>query len=504
MQLMLINDKKIQRASLLLLGLFWSVAGFAQTGKQDSLHSLQDKRVMNQEQYTANPATLVQSRLPQYGFAGMHAGFSSGDYRRPMQAENIQSFMGETGGHRILKGWTYNGYFSYGKRYDRSVAWSGAMDPYEGNPFIWADSSTGDWERDEVRANIAIVAPQIRKFRFGLAIDYTISSGARDNDPRPFFRYRDVAVRPGLLYQISRNSEIGITGFTGFAKEEAEIGFFTRNSNVLLYRLRGYGTFSKAPFVSGERRRQEIRWQGSTHYSKRRKDLQFLLNAYVAHREDEVIEGVATTQTMGYFKGINFGGIASLYQGNAERGKSVAVNAFMHNGYADDMIFRAESASFSRQGVGIRASYWRSSANKSGLWQFTLHPTFSYYNNTDQGTRTLIDVSSAAIAAEIRYRKKLGGNLHFFATPAINYSLPVDDFYSSARPNLITEELVYPDYLFFATRTIGLNIQVGWELKPANSSVLHTVHLSTQNIWVAENKPINNRNQFGIIYAIIF
>lgn len=134
MQLMLINDKKIQRASLLLLGLFWSVAGFAQTGKQDSLHSLQDKRVMNQEQYTANPATLVQSHLPQYGFAGMHAGFSSGDYRRPMQAENIQSFMGETGGHRILKGWTYNGYFSYGKRYDRSVAWSRAMDPYEGNP----------------------------------------------------------------------------------------------------------------------------------------------------------------------------------------------------------------------------------------------------------------------------------------------------------------------------------------------------------------------------------
>jgi|GEM_PF-1254358 len=498
------KNKFLLKTTSLLFCVGSHLAVDAQNSRQDTLHSVQDERVLNRSRYTANPVSLVQSGLPRHGFAGINAGYTTGDYRRPMQAKNITSITGETGGYRTLNDWTYQGYFSYGKRYDKVVAWSGVMDPYEGNPFIWADSSSGNWERDEVKANIALITPQIQKFRFGLALDYTISTGARDNDPRPFFRYRDIALRPGMTYQINATSEVGLTGSAGFAKEEAEVGFYTRNANVLLYRLRGFGTFSKSPFVNGERRREEIRWQGSAHYAKRWKDYQFLISGYAAQRDDEVIEGVATPQTIGYFTGINFGGSALLYKGYEQRGKSLSLNAFMHDGYADDVIFRAESASFSKQGAGVKASYWKTSIDKSSLWQFTLHPSFSYYNYTDQGTRTAFDVSIATVAAEARYRKQLRSNLHFFIAPTISYSLPVDDFYTSSRPNVVTDALVFPDYLYFAFRSTGLDLDTGFEVKPARSTLLHSLRFSTQNTWVAESSLFNNRNHIRLIYAIIF
>lgn len=475
-----------------------------QTSRQDSLHSFQDERVLNQFRHTANPVSLVQSALPQYGFAGINADYTSGDFRRPMQAASIRALKGETGGHRTLNGWTYKGYFSYQKRFDKAVAWSAVMDPYEGNPFLWADSSTGDWERDEVQANIALVTPQFKKFRFGFAVDYTISTGARDNDPRPFFRYRDVALRPGITYQINANSEAGITGTAGFAKEEAEIGFYTRNGNVLLYRLRGFGTFSKSPFVNGERRRQELRWQGAIHFARRWKDYQFLLSVYAAQRDDEVIEGVATPQTTGYFTGINFGGSALLYKGDVRQGKSVSLNAFMQDGYADDVIFRAESASFSKQVAAVRASYWKGSADRSSLWQFTLHPSFTYHSFTDQGTRTAFDVSIVSLLAQVRYRRQLSDRLHGFLSPTIGYSLPVDDYYTSGRPNVITNALTYPDYLFFSTAATRIDLDAGIEFQQGRSDMLHSLHLKAQNLLISGEDAFNRRNHLRLIYTIIF
>jgi hypothetical protein len=496
--------KQTRSATGMMLGLLATTIGFAQATRQDSLQRVQDERVLNRYGHTANPVALVQSSLPQHGFAGLSAGYTTGNYRRPMQAASLTAVSGETGGHRTLKGWTYHGYFRYGKRYDKDLAWSGVMDPYEGNPFIWADSSTGNWERDEVTAKIALITPQIKKFRFALAVDYTIGTGARGNDPRPFFRYRDMALRPGITYQLNKNSEIGLTGSAGFAKEEAEVGFYTRSASVLLYRLRGFGTFSKSPFVSGERRREEMRWQGSAYYARRWKDYQLLVSGYASQRDDEVIEGVATPQTTGYFTGIHFGGSAVLYKGDAHNGKSLSVNAFMHDGYADDVIFRAESASFSKQGAGAKASWWKAPAGKQALWQFTLHPSFCYYNYTDQGTRTGFDVSIASIAAVARYRRQLSGRLHLHLAPSIRYSLPVDDFYTSSRPNVITEALVLPDYLYFAARIVRLSADAGFELQPKGSALLHALRFSVQNIVVAEEGPFNNRNHFEIIYAIIF
>lgn len=50
-----------------------ALSSYAHSPKQDSLHSLQDERVLKVFQHTTNPATLVQAICPQYGFASFIA-----------------------------------------------------------------------------------------------------------------------------------------------------------------------------------------------------------------------------------------------------------------------------------------------------------------------------------------------------------------------------------------------------------------------------------------------
>jgi len=463
----------------------------------DSLTVWQDNRVLNLYRYTGNPATIGQSSIPQYGYATLHAGIETGNFKRPMQAQQTTVLKGATGGQRLVNGWLYSGDFSYGKQYDREVAWSAVYDPYEGNPFIWADSSIGNWERDEVKATVSVVAPQLNRWLVGMRIGYEVSTGARKNDPRPFFRHRDMVVQPGLTYQLNTRSEIGLSGSAGFAKEENEMGFYTQSNTFLLYRLRGFGTFNKSPFVNGERRRDELRWLATAHYRTKWKNRQVLVSGYISQREDEVVEGVSAPQLTGYFTSIQVGGAAVVRSGDESNGSLFSLNAFLHDGYADDVVFRAESASFSKQGIGLHSSYWKAAGTKGTIWQFDLDPKLAYYSYADYGTRTAFEVSQLSVAAQVRYRKQLSSTAQLLLSPRFAYYIPVLDSYTSSRPTVITEQLVFPDYLFFATRFTELQMKAGFSLSPKNSSLAHALQFQA-------GKQFAGRNNIQLLYSILF
>ncbi|MEJ7827476.1 MAG: hypothetical protein WKF91_04755 [Segetibacter sp.] len=74
-----------------------------------------------------------------------------------------------------------------------------------------------------------------------------------------------------------------------------------------------------------------------------------LLTGYASQRNDEVIEGVAAPVTTRYFTCIQYSGEAVLYKGTRDKGTSISMKGSSVDGYADDVIFRAESASNSKQ-----------------------------------------------------------------------------------------------------------------------------------------------------------
>jgi len=482
---------------LLLAGCTVFQPGRAQTAAQDSIHRVQDGREIDRSQWTGNPAAAVA--WPQHGYAGVSADYTSGDFRRPMQAAQRRSLGLHTGGLRRLGGWTVAGLFRYGRRYDSDVAWSGVYDPYEGNPFLWADSNRGDWERDEVQARITLQAPSLGRITTGLSIAYGIGAGARRNEPKPFFRYRDIALRPGLVYSLSRNKEIGLAGEVGLGKEENELGFFSRD-NVVLYRLRGFGTYTKTPFVTGERRREEIRWKASAYYSYDWDRSGLLFTGFAEQREDEVIEGLASPQPTGYFTGISWGGEILLRSGGAGKGGSASLKGRVQDGYADDVIFRAESASWSRQEVSSQLRYWKEGRKRS--WLMIVSPAFTYFNQTDLGTQTLWDVSQLSLTAEWRYRRQLSAAWHFFLAPAAGYAWPVDTYFTSRSQNIVLRELTVPDYRFFATAYGTADLRAGLEIQSSPLASVHFISLESHNRLASNH--FNRRNELALHYTIFF
>ncbi len=475
----------------------------AQKTALDSLQVLQDSRALDLYTLTNN-AAYTGVLTPSVGYAQANAISTFGRFKQPMQASQITQLSMASGGYKKINNWGYNGYFTYKKIFENKVAWSGVYTAYDDNPLIWADSSSGNWEKDEVKALVGITAPTIaKKINIGLQISYNIASGARLSEPKPFFRYRNIAIQPGITYQLPNQQELGFTGTIGFAKEENELGFLNNTgNNVLLYRFRGYGTFSKTPFVSGERRREQTDLGVNLHYNKSWKDYSLLFALNAAQRDDEIFEGVSQPVTTGYYTGIELGGLISLYKGNSNMGKSITIKSSSKNGYIDDMIFRAESASSVYQKIALHISKWRLNTVTNNMWQFILSPVFTFIDNTDQATLTQFTTSVLETVGGINYRNKSAHKVQIYAGIDAGYSFVVDDYFSSSRPNLITTLLVQPNYSFHATNSVVVNAKIGMDISQSIQSVIHSIYLSTNNRFTTLKS--STRSNIQLTYSIIF
>jgi hypothetical protein len=489
---------KINVSLVFLSALSLSVT--AQKTVLDSLHTLNDSRVLNVYALTNN-IVYIGSVQPSFGYAKANLSNTSGQFKQPMQANKITGISMATGGYKKLNNWGYTGYFGYQKKYENKVSWSGVYDAYDDNPLIWADSSTGNWERDEVKALIGITAPTIAKiFVTGFQVDYSIGSGARLSNPKPFFRYRNIALQPGIAYQLPNKQELGFMGNIGFVKEENELGFYNTNgNNVLLYRLRGYGTFSKTPFVSGERKRVQADYGATLHYKKSWKKYDLLVTINASQRDDEISEGVALPVITGYFTGIEVGGLVSLYKGNNNKGKSITIKGSSKNGYVDDVIFRAESASSINQKIGLNASIWRLNNTTKSMWQYSFATNFGFIDNTDQATLMQFTASTIQAVGSLNYRREISKKIQSNANIDAGYNYVADDCFTSSRPNVITQALVQPNFIFSNTNYVIANAKIGIDILSAGKVAIHSVYLSTQNKLAAEI----NRTTIQLTYSIL-
>ena len=428
----------------------------------------------------------------------------NGNFIRPMEANSTSQINVATGGFKISKGWAYHVFFNYQKQYDQNLAWSGIANAYEGNPFVWADSSAGNWERDHINASISVATPLIFKnLRAGLTMNYEIGSGARLSEPKPFYRQRYLALQPGVTWQLSPKKSIGIAGKINFLQEENELGFYG-NSNVLLYRLRGFGTFSKSPFVSGERKRTGTDLQANVHFQQNFKDYQWFISAFAAQREEEVIEGVATQQTTGYFTEIRYGGNTVLQKGNPQKGKSVMVAYQLKNGYADDVIFRAESASYSEHLLNVDLSVWNTKLLTKTLVQFTLSPALRATDYTDQATLTKFTATNVGGSLKANWRRQILPHIHLQLQPQVGYFQVIESNLINQRPNVITKSLILPDYQFFASSFAQFGGLAMLEINQPKARIIHTLSFQNINRSVINNPIFSNRNNFQVNYSIIF
>lgn len=470
----------------LLAGLGCTPCVYAQARRADTLQAYEDGRLPEMFHLTRNPASLWQSPRPDY--TGVSAGWQSTDdaLRRPMTAAAGNKLGVAAAGYATVNGWTYQGGAQYSRQLDRNLAWSGVYDAYEGNPFLWTDSSRGNWERDHLQVSAIVNTPALGGgWHAGLQMGYHVGSGARKSDPKPFYRYRNIALAPGVSWQI-RNTAIGAYGRVAFTGEDNEMGFYNSGAgNILLYRLRGYGTYTRAPFVSAERQRRGTAYEAGMHYSYQKGQFLTVLSIYGGINNETVYEGVVKRQAYGDYQAVNFGGAIAVH--NKQKYASLSFDAVQGSG--DDVEYNAQTAYANHYRVTGKAGYGK------GGWQLELRPFLYDDEYGDVATATSFHVTSAGGAVELNRRWASGWQIK----PSVGYRYVLQDSWQQGTNNIIIRELIYPDYQYFSASRMMAALTCGYALY-AGRNVVHGI---TAQLGV-EHAPSLTNKSISLQYSIVF
>lgn len=445
----------------ILLSIPFALAGQSKT---DSLQALTDERILNVYSITSNSAALWLLPLPDYGKVYGIGIYVSGGFKRPLEPGNFTALTAGAEGWKKQKRLGYRGSFKYEKRFDKGLKWTDEFNAYNGNPFLWADSSSGHWNRDHIDARLDVSARPFRGILFsGLHLNYHIGTGARTNDPKPFYRYRRISLQPGLVFRLSESSRAGITGGGTFVLENNELGFYNRGtSNVLLYRIRGYGTYSRVPFVSGERNRKGQVWNAGAHWEKEAAGFAMLFYGSTHTRNETVAEGIARPETIGKFKEVTREGGAFVSKGNVNHGSSFMLTVNTANGRGRDEIFQAENVSYTQSTVKGSLQSWK--YNSRILVKGGFSPIWARYAQADKASGSRFSVNTLEGRAEGLIRKYFPNKKQLEVIPGLAYVHVLQNTYLTQNDNVILREIIKKDYEFMAAPHISAQVKIQWNL----------------------------------------
>lgn len=217
------------------------------------------------------------------------SGIRHGGYRRAMDPSHVLA-AGMTGkGSAVLNGLTLGGHFGYRRETRRGVFFSGVADAYNGNPFFWGDSLSGDWRDDIVQAGATLRMPRTGRHGLGLMLGYATAVGVRTSDPKPLYRLREATVAVEYRWQVSPVLELLVRPEYRNAYEENEIGYGTQN-NAFVIRSRGYGSLHEGSLVTMDRRGMSGSWGGQLALQR---PGSWHMAATAMSRRDRVTEGIA-------------------------------------------------------------------------------------------------------------------------------------------------------------------------------------------------------------------
>lgn len=161
---------------------------------------------------SSNATGLSINPIQDYGHLEFLGTYNDAEYKASYTPTEKLTYGMNAYGFKSLDKIYLQGGFSYFRSDEDNIDWSLMMDPLRDCPFILADSIGGDWKKDYYKLNmLAATVPVFNVIRFGVGVDYNVSTGGRDNDPRPKATVKDLSIRPSLTLDINKKNNIGLT-----------------------------------------------------------------------------------------------------------------------------------------------------------------------------------------------------------------------------------------------------------------------------------------------------
>ncbi len=242
--LMRINLKRKILFILLLAACYQGFAG-------DTLHvkSFNTFRLVKSENSwleTGNIAGLVYNQPT--NSVNFEAGFDKrdGDFHRVREGNKINNYSFSTESFQFQKKRIYlYGKFAYHSVDEMGGQWNGTYDPYNGNPYILADSVSGTNYHGENYNLLGGVGYKWNdRISLGAGVDYYVGVAAKQKDPRPKNTYMRFKFNPALIISTSKY-KLGIDIGYRNLKEEIEYDVFRSNFSPSYFTFKGFGFYTR-------------------------------------------------------------------------------------------------------------------------------------------------------------------------------------------------------------------------------------------------------------------
>ncbi|HID40388.1 MAG TPA: hypothetical protein EYP36_12855 [Calditrichaeota bacterium] len=179
-----------------------------------------------------NAASLLEDESSKSFWVGVNTFNISGDFRLPFTAQEIrrQNFFVRTV-YPLSENDLFKGTFIYHHQVDKAVFWLNQSRHVQENPFLFADSSSGEFRLNGLFWSAEWAHRFSPSILFGLGFFYNVEQRLKQVFPKPLDKNRDIFIKTGLQFTL-KHWKIGLTYHFVSEQEKVEIKKYNLEQNL--------------------------------------------------------------------------------------------------------------------------------------------------------------------------------------------------------------------------------------------------------------------------------
>ncbi len=436
-------------------------------------------------------------QTPDFSLVKLSYQSFDGDFNRPQLPASGQMGAFTASGRKEQEFLIWQGDFSFQYQRDDGQQWNNTSLHPDEQPYLWADEGTGQWDRNHFNANVQLGSVREGSFNWGVSVFLKGGQGDRFNDPKPLYRYRRLGIAPEVSWRFNQENFLAVQLNYSNYSEDNEIGFFSVD-DPLLYRLRGYGTFTRTPFVSGERQLKQqsigsvLRWINvkSGQFDR------WIVEVAGQLRQGSAAEGTAIITPGGKWEALqgNFSVEKVLQSFNYAH--SIKVSGTAQETAGVDAVFQAINTRLQTALIGLGWTLAKTdSANFN--WQLGIHAAVSQRFQEDLAAFTEAEVQGLPITMNFQTAWKRDKISPFLSLTG-NYFHALNTSLQVGSENALNE-LIVPDFEILTTNSYMLRAAAGVDWK--YSKGVFRLSAFAQLMRAAEANTSLSQSQFGLSIA---
>lgn len=202
------------------------------------------------------PSEMELTESASCGRASIGADITSGSFHRPQEADTETGIFFIADGDRQVGRFRLKGRFDFRQSFENGIRYASTFNPLRDMPYIIADSTGGNWRKQDYSMWADISAHIAGPLYAGLSIDLEAGRGAKKVDPRPQASMNVIGFTPALSLKMGRAGTISAGfAYTAF-KEVSNMILYDSSTPQKLYLLKGLGQYTYEIFSNTERERK--------------------------------------------------------------------------------------------------------------------------------------------------------------------------------------------------------------------------------------------------------